>query len=178
MTAYIDDIRRRAQKTNLTEAMYDVSFNKTINELKKGRIDVVVRRILGAKIGSGKVRTLSGKEKEEYEKIPDTERLTMYDFEPGTITVSNIGSLYPQQKGECTLLEIVPPQVTAIAVGSVQDKPIAVTNENGEKEVAIRKVLPLCIAFDHRALDFGDIVPFLKRMDDIFANPEQIKEWI
>ncbi|MBQ2759267.1 MAG: 2-oxo acid dehydrogenase subunit E2 [Clostridia bacterium] len=178
MTEYIEDIRRRAEKTNLTEAMYDISFNKTIGELKKGKIDVAARRILGAKLGKHKVRTLKGKEKEEYESIPDTERLTKYDFEPGTITISNIGSLYPQQKGACTLLEIVPPQVTAIAVGSAQDKAVVITKEDESKEIAIRKVIPLCIAFDHRALDFGDIVPFLKRMDDIFENPAQIKDWI
>lgn len=178
MTEYIEDIRRRAEKTNLNEAMYDISINKTLGELKKGRVDVAARRILGAKLGKHRIVTLKGKEKEEYESIPNTERLTKYDFEPGTITISNIGSLYPQQKGACTLLEIVPPQVTAIAVGSAQDKPVVIKKENGEKEIAIRKILPLCIAFDHRALDFGDIVPFLKRMDNIFENPEQIKEWL
>ena len=50
--------------------------------------------------------------------------------------------------------------------------------ENGEKVVAVRNYLPILLAFDHRALDFGDIVPFLKRMDNIFENPEQIKEWL
>ena len=38
-------------------------------------------------------------------------------------------------------------------------------------------MLPICIAFDHRALDFGDIVPFLKRLDDIFENPKVIHTW-
>ena len=38
--------------------------------------------------------------------------------------------------------------------------------------------MPICIAFDHRALDFGDIVPFLERLDDIFENPEQIHSWV
>lgn len=178
MTAYIEDIRRRAEKTNLNEAMYDISINKTLGELKKGRVDVAVRRILGAKLGKHKVRTLKGREKEEYESIPDTERLTKYDFEPGTITISNIGSLYPQQRGACALLEIVPPQVTAIAVGSFQEKPVVILDENGNKEIGIRKLLPLCIAFDHRALDFGDIIPFLRRMDEIFENPGQIKSWL
>ncbi|HRL87047.1 MAG TPA: 2-oxo acid dehydrogenase subunit E2, partial [Candidatus Fimenecus sp.] len=75
------------------------------------------------------------------------------------------------------MLEIVPPQVCAIAVGAVQDKPVVVVNEAGEKEIAIRQVMPLCIAFDHRALDFGEIVPFIKRLDEIFAAPEIIHTW-
>lgn len=178
ISSYIEDIRKKAENTNLNEAMYTISFNKTIEELKKGKIDVAARRILGAKIGKHRIQTLKGKEKEEYENIPDSMRLTQYDLEPGTVTVSNIGSLYPSQRGACTLLEIVPPQVTAIAVGSAQDKAVVITEENGEKIIGVRKIIPLCIAFDHRALDFGDIVPFLKRMDDIFARPEQTKSWI
>ncbi|MBR3596413.1 MAG: 2-oxo acid dehydrogenase subunit E2, partial [Clostridia bacterium] len=51
----------------------------------------------------------------------------------------------------------------------------AVVTENDEIEV--RRVLPICIAFDHRALDFGDIVPFMKKLDEIFASPEVIFSW-
>ena len=75
------------------------------------------------------------------------------------------------------LLEIIPPMVSAFAVGAVQEKPLVVTNEKGEKEIAIRKVLPLCIAFDHRVLDFGDIVPFMKRLDEVFADPSILHYW-
>lgn len=38
--------------------------------------------------------------------------------------------------------------------------------------------MPLTIAFDHRALDMGDVVPFMKKLDEIFENPEILKEWI
>lgn len=38
-------------------------------------------------------------------------------------------------------------------------------------------VLAICIAFDHRALDFGDIVPFLKTLDGIFENPKVMHTW-
>ena len=48
---------------------------------------------------------------------------------------------------------------------------MVITDSFGNKSIEARKVLPICIAFDHRALDFGDIVPFLKRLDDIFENP-------
>ena len=117
------------------------------------------------------------KAKKEYESIPTTDRITKRDIEQGTVTISNIGSLYRGQKGNVGLLEIIPPQVSAFGVGAVQDRPVVVTDEKGNKAIEIRQVLPICIAFDHRALDFGEAVPFIKRLDDIFANPEQIHSW-
>lgn len=174
MTAYIKDVRRRAEKTNLTEAMYAVSLDNTLNTLKEGHILQVLMKLYGANFGSCKIDHLRGKAKKEYESIPETERLTIRDLEPGTIVVSNIGSTYLQQRGAMSLLEIVPPMVTALGVGSVQKRPVVVEDDKFE----VRQILPICIAFDHRVLDFGDIVPFMKRLDDIFANPEVIHDWV
>ncbi len=173
MTVYINDITRRAENTNLTEALFSVSLHDTIKSLKKGHILKTVYRLVGSKTGKHRVRTLSGKAKKEYEAIPETERLTAFDLEQGTVTVSNIGSTYLGQNGAMALLEIVPPQVCAFGVGAVQKKPV-VTEED---EIEVRQILPVCIAFDHRALDFGDIVPFMKKLDEIFANPEIIYSW-
>jgi hypothetical protein len=177
MVDYIKDVNRRVANTNLNEVMFDVSLDNTLTALKHGKIKQTLYRLIGSKTGKHKVKTLSGKAKRDYEAIPEKDRLTKRDIEQGTITVSNIGSTYRQQRGETCLLEIVPPQVCAIALGAVQDKPVVIVNENGEKEIAIRQVMPLCIAFDHRALDFGEIVPFIKRLDEIFEAPEIIHTW-
>ena len=177
MTAYIADVNRRIANTDLNEVMFDVSLDNTLTELKKGKIKKTIYRLIGSKTGKQKVKTLSGKEKSAYYKIPESDRLTKHDIEQGTITVSNIGSTYREQRGATCILEIIPPQVCAIAVGAVQDRPVVVVNEQGEKEIAIRQIMPLCIAFDHRALDFGEIVPFLKKLDSIFEEPEIIHTW-
>lgn len=177
MVEYIADVNRRVANTDLNEVMMDVSMDNTINGLKEGKFKQTFYRIIGSKTGKHKVKTLSGKAKKEYYSIPEEDRLTKRDIEQGTITVSNIGSTYREQRGETCLLEIIPPQVCAIAVGAVQDKPVVVVNEAGEKEIAIRQIMPLCLAFDHRALDFGEIVPFLKRLDEIFEEPEIIHTW-
>ncbi len=178
MTSYINDIKRRAENTDLNEAMFSVSFNDTIKALKGGHIVKTLCRLIGSKTGKHRVKTLSGKAKKAYESIPETERLTAYDLEQGTVTVSNIGSTYLGQHGAMSLLEIVPPQVCAFGVGAVQKKPVVVTDENGEDTVEVKRVLPVCIAFDHRALDFGDIVPFMKKLDEIFSHPEILNEWM
>lgn len=177
MVDYIKDVNRRVKNTNLNEVMFDVSLDNTLSALKSGKISQTFYRLIGSKTGKHKVKTLSGKAKKAYESIPESDRLTKRDIEQGTITVSNIGSVYRAQRGETCLLEIVPPQVCAIALGAVQDKPVVIVNEAGEKEIAIRQIMPLCIAFDHRALDFGEIVPFIKRLDEIFEEPEIIHTW-
>jgi len=177
MTAYMADVNRRIANTDLTEVMFDVSLDNTLTALKQGKVKQTINRLIGSKTGKHKVKTLSGKAKKEYYKIPEGDRLTKHDIEQGTITVSNIGSVYREQRGATCLLEIIPPQICAIAVGAVQDRPVVITNDNGEKEIAIRQIMPLCIAFDHRALDFGEIVPFIKKLDEIFEAPEVILNW-
>jgi pyruvate dehydrogenase E2 component (dihydrolipoamide acetyltransferase) len=177
MVDYITDVNRRMANTNLNEVMFDVSLDNTLTGLKQGKIKQTLQRLIGSKTGKHKVKTLKGKEKKAYEAIPESDRLTKHDIEQGSITISNIGSVYREQRGAAALIEIIPPQVTAIAVGAVQDKPVVIVNENNEKEIAIRQVLPFTIVFDHRALDFGDIVPFIKKLDEIFEEPEIIHTW-
>lgn len=170
----IADSARRANNSDLNEVMFEVSMDNTIKGLKKGKIAQTVNRLIGSKTGKHKVKTLSGKAKKEYYSIPVTDRLTKHDIEQGTITISNLGSVCRDWNGICTILEIIPPQVCAIAIGSTQLVPIA--EKTGEIRTGYR--LPLTIAFDHRALDMGDVAPFMNRLNEIFANPEIIKEWV
>ena len=176
MSDYIKDLRERAAKSNLTEAMYRVSFNKTLETIKDGKVLQAGLRIFRAKTGKNRIRHLKGKAKRDYYRIPETERLGDKDLEQGTITVSNVGSLYLKQRGTVSLLEIIPPQVSVIGLGAVQERPV-VDIVDGNKQIVIGKILPMCIAFDHRALDMGDVIPFIKKLDEIFANPEVIREW-
>ena len=47
-------------------------------------------------------------------------------------------------------------------------------DENGEDKIEIRNILPLTICFDHRALDFSEVSPFIWKLEEIFNNPEII----
>lgn len=177
MTEAINDTIRRANNSDMNEVMFEVSLDNTLNGLKEGKILQAIRRLYGSKTGKHKVKTLSGAAKKKYYSIPITERLTKHDIEQGTTTISNLGSIYREQKGECALLEIIPPQTTAFAINAAQKRPTVVTDENGNDSVEIRTILPLTIAIDHRALDYGDVVPFMRKMDEIFANPQIIQSW-
>lgn len=177
MTEVINDTMRRMQNTNMDEAMFEVSMDNTIKGLKKGKVLQAVYRLIGSKTGKHKVKTLKGEEKKKYYSIPEKDRLTKKDIEQGTVTISNLGSIHRNQKGMCFLLEIIPPQVTAIAVNAIQKKATVVTDENGNDTIEVRQILPLTIAFDHKALDYGDVVPFMNRLDEIFENPSVIHDW-
>lgn len=177
MTAEINDTARRARNTDLNEVMFEVSLDNTLTGLKKGKIVQTVNRLIGSKTGKHKVKTLTGKDKKEYYAIPETERLTKHDIEQGTTTITNLGSVYRPFRGACTILEIIPPQVSAFAINAAQKRPVVVTNENGEDEVKVGTVMPITVAIDHKALDYGDIVPMFQKFDEIFANPSIIQSW-
>lgn len=163
----------KINQTNIDELIYKAVVTNTLNELKKGNLGVI-QRILA---NFARIKRLKGNEKKLYYAIPETERLTDDNLVSGTVTVSNIGSLYKEQKGNFALLEIVPPQIFAVGLGAIQEKPGIFVKENGEKEIGIRNTLPMCLVFDHRAVDFDALVPFLKKLDTIFERPEVMREW-
>ncbi|MDS0524868.1 2-oxo acid dehydrogenase subunit E2 [Clostridium sp. SHJSY1] len=176
LSIYMSTLSNRIEKTNVDEMLYKAVYNDTIHELKKLNWGIF-RRVLASKIGKNKVAGLKNEEKQKYYSIPENERLTEDNIMKGTVTISNIGSLYKEQKGFFTLLEIIPPQVFAIGIGAIQEKPGVFLDINGQKEIGIRKILPMCLAFDHRAIDFNDIIPFIKTLDKTFETPNIIKNW-
>ncbi|MBR3439528.1 MAG: 2-oxo acid dehydrogenase subunit E2 [Clostridia bacterium] len=174
---YIADVARKINNTNLDEVMYSISFDDTMRELKKGHIVKVIRRLTGAKLGKHKVVTLKGKAKKDYYAIPETDRLTKDDLRQGTVCISNIGSTTRGIHGRCTMLALIPPEVFVLCMSSVQKTTVVVTDENGEDKVVPGLVMPMEMVFDHRAVDFGKLVPFINRLEQIFTNPEEMLEW-
>ena len=172
---YSADINRKLANTNLTEALYSVSIHDTIKALKKGHFIKAALRIFGAKSQKKhRVVTLKGAEKKAYYSIPETDRITRDDLAQGTFLVTNVGNLARGLRGQSSVLMIIPPMVCAMAVCAAQRRPVVVTDENGEEKVDIRTILPLTICFDHRALDFSEVAPFIWKLEEIFNNPEII----
>jgi pyruvate dehydrogenase E2 component (dihydrolipoamide acetyltransferase) len=69
-----------------------------------------------------------------------------------TITLSNFGMI----GGRFASLVVVPPQVTIIGAGRIDERAMV---HNGQ--VAIRRVLPLSLTFDHRVVTGGEAARFL-----------------
>ena len=50
-------------------------------------------------------------------------------------------------------------------------------NEKGEVDIGTKKLLPITLMFDHRIGAFNDVMPFIKKLDEIFQNPQIMREW-
>ena len=70
----------------------------------------------------------------------------------GTITLSNFGML----AGRYAVPVIVPPQVAILSTGRIT--PTAVAHKN---KLAIRRIMPLSLTFDHRVVTGGEAARFL-----------------
>ncbi len=82
------------------------------------------------------------------------------DTEGATFTVSDSGPY-----GTLLTAPILgSDQVAALAVGSVNAKPVAVEREPGDYVVAVHPVGTLGLSFDHHTIDTGDAAGFLDRV--------------
>ncbi|NVN87743.1 MAG: 2-oxo acid dehydrogenase subunit E2 [Rhodopseudomonas sp.] len=176
MADAIAKLARKIDQTNIDEMLLDAIAAKTADDIKKFHLGTIWR-VLNLAIRGRKTPRLRGEERKRYYRLSEDVRLSRKDIMNGTVTISNIGSLYREQRGYLGLLELVPPQVLAIGVGAVQDKPGLFVDQAKGQQIGIRKFIPICLVFDHRAFDFFALVPLLKRLDTIFAGPEEAFGW-
>lgn len=168
MTISIDNIEQKslAEINHHIKLIGEKIANMDTNSISKTFSDKINYELLDKRI-SGEYQ-VNEESNDNKSKLP---------LNLGTITISNIGSTYREQRGTISMLDIIPPQVCVIGFGAIQEKPGVYVNEAGEKTIGIRKILPICIAFDHRALDFSEVIPFIKKLDSIFENPEMINSF-
>ncbi|MGZ8476733.1 MAG: dihydrolipoamide acetyltransferase family protein [Candidatus Binatia bacterium] len=79
-------------------------------------------------------------------------KISIEELQGGSFTISNQGSI---GGGHFTPI-IYAPQVAILGIGQGRAKPVAI-----DGKIAIRTILPLCLAYDHRVLDGADAVRFL-----------------
>lgn len=91
-------------------------------------------------------------------------KISIEELQGGTFTVSNQGSI----GGSHFTPIIYAPQVAILGVGQGQARPVAI-----DGKIAIRTILPLCLAYDHRVLDGADAVRFIK---DVITGLESLEE--
>lgn len=168
--AMMNDYRKRIDQTDMEAVMYMTGLSDTVEGLLHGRVLKAAGRLIGAWTGKSRVMVSAGRMLESMKKGKEGKALAADDIRQGSITVSSLGPLYRNWKGYCAMLQVVPPQVCAIAVGALQKKP-----DTENDRVVIREFIPVTIAIDHRAADFSDIVPLMERMDEILADDELIK---
>lgn len=83
----------------------------------------------------------------------------------GTFTVSNYGS-FGVDGGSAIINH---PEVAILGTGRISDRPWVV-----DGSIAVRKVMQLSIAFDHRVADGGDAAGFLRFVADCVERPGRL----
>ena len=162
--AMIAEFRAKIESSYMDRVLYRTGLEDTFSKLRRGNIPKAVGRLLGAKLGPGRVRI------DRRRSAGSKDRLTPANIKQGSITVSNMGSLYKQWKGNCTILEIIPPQLCALAVGAVQKRAVVDAADN----IRAARIVPITIAFDHRGLDTAELVPFMQTLDKLLRD----REWL
>ncbi len=164
----------RMKTTNIDDVVTDIAINREIAFAMTGKLANAIAMGVGGLFGKSKMGTIKGlfsRPKKE-ENALELERLN-----EGTVCFSNWGTLYRGLNGIGTQAPLLYPQVFMMGTGMVQDKEFAFRNSKGEVDLGVKKILPITLTFDHRIGAFNDVMPFIKTLDEIFENPEVIKEW-
>jgi pyruvate dehydrogenase E2 component (dihydrolipoyllysine-residue acetyltransferase) len=112
------------------------SDRRTIAEIAAARVDLVER-------------ARNGKLKQE-------------DLDGGTFTISNLGMYGVEQ----FVAVLNPPQAAILAVGTVEDRPVA---QDGE--LVVRPMMTMTLTSDHRALDGATASDFLRTVKSFLEEP-------
>ena len=91
-----------------------------------------------------------------------TRRLPPEDLRGATVSLSNFGAL----GGQFAALVVVPPQVAILGAGRI--RPRVVPAAGG---FAVRRMLPLSLTFDHRAVSGGEAARFLAAVMAALERP-------
>ena len=97
-----------------------------------------------------------------------TKRLKPEEIQGGTFTVTNPGGY-----GSLFGTPIIPqPQVAILGVGTIEKRPVVVTDENGQDALGIRTMGYLALSFDHRLIDGADADQFMAAIKKTLENGE------
>ena len=174
LSAQIKDLFERLKSTDIDKVMFDVITKRTIGLLLKGDVKATIAQTFTGYVGKHKVAKLDGRLKPAPR---DGSMLFTEELDEGSVCMTNWGLLYNGLNGNVTYTPLLYPQVFLFAMGVVKDTDYAFRNEKGEVDIATKKTLPITLMFDHRIGAFNDVMPFIKKLDEIFQNPSVINEW-
>ena len=174
LSEQVADIFKRLKTTDLDKVMFDVITQRTIGLLLNGDVKATIAQTFTGYVGKHKVAKFTGR----FTHAPrDGSMLLPEELNEGSVCMTNWGVLYNGLSGNVTYTPLLYPQVFLFAMGVVKDTDYAFRNEKGEVDIGTKKTLPITLMFDHRIGAFNDVMPFIKKLDEIFQNPEIIREW-
>jgi pyruvate/2-oxoglutarate dehydrogenase complex dihydrolipoamide acyltransferase (E2) component len=171
--AALADLRRRADNTPVDLLLREAGIRDSRQLLLRGHF-WILWRLFANLLGPDRLPRPDRKAWKEFKRTPASERITPENLTCATIIVSNVGSVLPGVDVRIEMMELIPPQTTAIGIGAMRNMPRVMTDETGRESIEIRKVMPMLICFDHRAMDFEHLTGFIRRIDELCAQPDLI----
>ncbi len=176
-----EEIKRKLQNTNLKRVMFKVGGQRMLGLASKGKIISTLSQFHSAYFGKGKIAKFSKLFKKKYRTVNTSSKpydgLKVDDFTEGTVCYTNWGTLYDKLDVNITYIPPLYPQVFLFATGRVTEKEYVTKDENGNLILKTKKVLPTTLVFDHKIGGANDIIPFIKKLDEITENPKIIHQW-
>lgn len=177
----IEETKRKLGNTNLKRVMFKVGGQRMLGLAYKGKLLSTFAQFRSAYFGKGKIAKLSKLFKKKYRTV-NTSRgpydgLRVDDFTEGTVCYTNWGTLYDKLDVNITFIPPMYPQAFLFATGRVKDVEYVVKDENGQLDLRTKKVLPVTLIFDHKIGGAHDIIPFIKKLDEITESPATIRTW-
>ena len=156
---------REFPQINASVDGYNIIYRKNINigmatALPNGNLIVPVIKNVDEKSLLGIVKavnSLAGKAR--------SNRLNPDEIQGGTFTVTNFGS-FDSLTGTPVINQ---PQVAILGIGAIRKKPVVLETAQGDV-IAIRHIMILSMAYDHRIVDGALAGMYLKRLKEMLEN--------
>jgi 2-oxoglutarate dehydrogenase E2 component (dihydrolipoamide succinyltransferase) len=144
---------------------YKIIYRKKINigmavALPAGNLIVPVIKDVSEKSLLGIVKSVN-----DLAKRARNNTLNPAEIQGGTFTVTNFGS-FDSISGTPVINQ---PQVAILGIGAIRKKPVVLETENGDV-IAIRHMMILSLAYDHRVVDGALGGMYLKKVKEILEN--------
>ena len=170
----INDVIDRAEKSDINRVLFDLISQRMVGFILNGKFISTVSQIASGFIGKGRVTKVQDILKKSNQ---DGTELLLKELNEGTVCFTNWGSVNRDFNGNIGYTPLLYPQVFLFGFGAARDKNFPYKNEKGKVDIETKKMLPINLVFDHRLGAFNDTMPFVKKLEEIFANPEVIREW-
>jgi len=166
-TDYLTNLSVRASNTNIEELLLESKMANSVNKLDKLKLKIQKKFITKNKSALKKDPSPSSN--------PDS--LTTEDIRTATVKVSYKNSIFKEQKNKSLLTERDSYPAITVNIGKMEEKLGVYILSNGKPEIGMRKFLPMYLSVDQSKHNYGYIVSFMKKLDEIFAKPNIIHTW-
>ena len=178
----IEEVKEKLKHTNFNRALFQLAGQRMAGYAAKGKLLSTFAQFRGAYFGKAKIAKFSKLVNPKYyKKRPhDPNRpqgLKVEDFTEGTVCFTNWGTLYEDLAVNITYIPPLYPQVFMFGTGRVREEEYCFKDDSGKVDIGTKKILPLTMVFDHKIGGANDLMPFIKKMDEIFAHPELMFAW-